>query len=94
MKKKPEITIPGAKLIMTEDGKGNPLSLFYIHSWSHDGYRWKNENPKWEPVPRETSSYVLEKLFFGEFNYESLTRELATKLFPGSTHNLPVLVEE
>jgi len=94
MKKKPGITLPGAKFIMTEDAKGDPLSLFYIHSWSHDGYRWKNDAPKWEPVPYETSSHILEKLFFGEFNYESLTKELAAQLFPGSTDSLPALVEE
>ena len=94
MTKKPEIVIPGAKFVMKGDGKGNPRALFYIHSWSHDGYRWKNDAPKWEPVPYETSSHILEKLFFGEFHYESLTKDLAAQLFPGSTESLPKLIDE
>jgi len=94
MNKKPEILKPGAKFIMVEDAKGNPQTLFYIHSWSHDGYRWNKESSDWEPISFETSSHVLEKLFFGEFEYETLTLQLASQLFPGSTYNLPVLQED
>jgi hypothetical protein len=94
MNEKPEILKPGGKFVMTEDAKGNPQTLFYIHDWSQDGYRWNKDDSEWTQVEFEVAARVLKNLYFGEFEYESLNKETAERLFPGSTDVLPQLNED
>ena len=94
MNKKPEILKPGAKFVLIENLDGTPRSLFYIHDWSQKGYRWNKESTEWDSIAFEVSARVLKNLYFGEFEYESINREAAEKLFPESTRALPELEEE
>ena len=94
MNEKPEILKPGAKFVMIEDIKGNPQTLYYIHDWSQDGYRWNKDHHEWTQVEFEIAARVLKKLYFGEFEYESINKEAAERLFPRSTDELPELKEE